>query len=207
MKIFIFLISFTILNATYYPNFTQYELNNIEKYFGKIAKNRVSDYSKSINIFRNYSKNKQLIKVNIYLNQLLPQVDILNQKKRDYWETPKEFLTIGYGDCEDYAIIKYFTLLKLGFAKEKLYLTAVREKFRGKYHLVLSYFEDKNKSPLILDNLSFRILDLETRKDLKVDMFINSNGVYKLNEKKRLIKVAKVSSKFNELLKRVKKEG
>ena len=30
----------------------------------------------------------------------------------DYWATPKSF-TSCHGDCEDYAIAKYFPLLKL----------------------------------------------------------------------------------------------
>ena len=60
---------------------------------------------------------------NFYLNQLLPQYDDVMQKQEDYWATPKEFLIAGYGDCEDYVIIKYFTLIKLGFDKNKLFLT------------------------------------------------------------------------------------
>jgi amino acid transporter len=40
----------------------------------------------------------------------------------DYWMTPKEFFIKGFGDCEDYAIAKYFTLLELGVKKESLYL-------------------------------------------------------------------------------------
>lgn len=33
----------------------------------------------------------------------------------DYWASPGEFLK-GRADCEDYAIVKYFSLLQLGFA-------------------------------------------------------------------------------------------
>ena len=148
-----------------------------------------------------------MIQVNFYLNKLLPQYDAVIQKKEDYWATPKEFLITGYGDCEDYVIIKYFTLLKLGFKKEKLFLTTVHEKYYGGYHMVLSYFQTKNKPPLILDNLSFRILDLETRKDLEADTFINSNGVYKINKDYKLTKIANNSIQYNNLIRKIKKEN
>lgn len=193
--------------ASSYPHFTEGEIDKISLHSGKIAKNRIVDYFDTINSYKNDTKDKQLLKVNFYLNQLLPQVDKLNQNQEDYWETPKEFLTLGYGDCEDYAIIKYFTLLKLGFEQEKLFITTVYEKFSGRYHMVLSYFENQDESPLILDNLSFRVLNLRTREDLKPQIFVNSTGTYKIDENNKLIKIAYTSKKFQELIKRVEKES
>jgi predicted transglutaminase-like cysteine proteinase len=190
-----------------YPKFTKPELTIIEKTLGKIAKNRVLDYVNTINTFKTYSKEKKLIKTNFYLNQLLPQFDSVINKKEDYWMTPKEFLTIGRGDCEDYVIIKYFTLIKLGFDKKKLFFTTVYENHTNGYHMVLSYFKNKNKSPLILDNLSFKILSLKERKDLRADFFINTKGVYRLSKTNVLIKVGKYNSNFQKLLKRVKHES
>ena len=207
MKLLILLLIAFNVYASNYPSFTKYELQNIQKHSGNIAKNRALDYEQTINSFKKLPKNQQLIRVNSYLNQLLPQVDTLNQQSSDYWETPKEFLTIGYGDCEDYAIIKYYTLLKLGFKKNKLFITTAYEKYSGTYHMVLSYFESFNKSPLILDNLSFRILDLKTREDLKIDKFINYQGVFRLNEKNKLIWIAGSYPKFENLVKKIKKES
>lgn len=145
--------------------------------------------------------------MNYYLNQLSTKSDVFNNSKSDYWETPKEFLTCGYGDCEDYVIIKYFTLLKLGFDKDKLFITTACEKFSGRYHMVLSYFKHKHKPPLILDNLSFKVLNLNLRKDLKVGVFINDTGTYKMNRYNNLIKVDKIPEKFKELMKRVVQES
>jgi predicted transglutaminase-like cysteine proteinase len=158
-------------------------------------------------MFKKLTKSKQLILVNFYLNGLLPQYDAIVQKQEDYWATPKEFLITGYGDCEDYVIIKYFTLIKLGFEEKKLFLTTVYDSYDDGYHMVLSYFKDKNKPPLILDNLSFKILSLKKRKYLKADVFINSNGVFKMNKNYKLTKIAKNSLKFNELLAKIKKEN
>lgn len=175
----------------------------MEKEQLNISKNRILDYQTTIESYKNLSKPTQLKKVNLYLNQLLPQYDKVIQNKEDYWATPKEFLTYGFGDCEDYVIIKYFSLLKLGFDEKKLFLTTVQDRFNGTYHMVLSYFKDQDKAPLILDNLSFKILDLKTREDLKPDLFINSNGTYKLGNNYKLIKIQQVSSKFKELLIRI----
>jgi predicted transglutaminase-like cysteine proteinase len=195
-----------VLNGDIYPKFEKSELDHIVKSYGLRAKYRVVDYEKHMQEFEYYSKQKQLLKVNLYLNQLLPQYDDVTKKQEDYWSTPKEFLKIGYGDCEDYAIIKYFSLIRLGFDKDMLFLTTVYEKYMGGYHMVLSYFKDDNRPPLVLDNLSFRVLDIKKRKDLKVDLFINHNGIFKLQKNGKLKKVSSSSKKFNNLLKRIDKE-
>jgi predicted transglutaminase-like cysteine proteinase len=195
------------LLANNYPYFTKDELLFIEKKHGHIAKNRILDYETMLKSLMPQSKSKQLMKINFYLNQLPTKIDIIDNKRADYWETPKEFLTYGSGDCEDYAIIKYFTLLKLGFSKDKLFMTTAYEKYSGQYHMILSYFETLNKPPLVLDNLSFEILDLRKRVDLKPVKFINPTGTYKLDEDNHLVKIAEEHPKFNELLQRVEREG
>ncbi len=37
------------------------------------------------------------------------------EQGKDVWQTPAETIALGTGDCEDYAIGKYFTLRALGF--------------------------------------------------------------------------------------------
>jgi predicted transglutaminase-like cysteine proteinase len=182
-------------------------LDNIEKSSGYIAKNRIVDYAKTLELLKTLPKQEQLLRVNFYLNQLPTKLDIVNYNQSDYWSTPKEFLTCGYGDCEDYAIIKYFTLLKLGFSKEKLFITTSHEKYTGQQHMVLSYFELENKPPLILDSLSYKILDLEKRVDLKLQIFINQTGAYKIDENNTLVKVGDVPEKFKELMKKVEEDS
>lgn len=204
MKILFILFFPFLLTASSYPYYTQSDFAKLEMNSGKIAKNRAMDYQKKVNLAKKYDKNKQINFVNNYLNQLLPQYDDIIQEKEDYWSTPKEFLSTGYGDCEDYVIIKYFTLIKLGFSEEKLYITTVHELYSGGFHMVLSYFKDKNKPPLILDNLSFRVLALDKRTDLKGDTFTNSHGVFKIDKNYNLIKIANHSREYIKLLKKVK---
>lgn len=204
-KLFLLLVSTQFLCAEHYPSFSSAELRNIEKSRGTISRNRVQDYINTIDGYKKLPQKKQLVLVNSYLNGLLPKYDDQNQKQIDYWETPKEFLTLGYGDCEDYAIIKYFTLVKLGFKKEKLYLTVVSDRLLGNYHMVLSYFETAKKTPLILDNLSFKVLDLNSRHDLKYIYFINEKGVFTIRKDYSLIRQKHNSQKFHELLAKISK--
>jgi len=205
IKILFLLLMPLLLLSSEYPYFSKKDFIKIEKEFGEIAKNRSMDYQKQVAKFKSFNKNKQLTAVNNYLNQLLPQYDVIMQNKEDYWASPKEFLTTGYGDCEDYVIIKYFTLIKLCFNKNKLYFTTVHELYSGGYHMVLSYFKEEGKPPLILDNLSFRILNLNKREDIKADLFINSNGIFKLDKNYKLRKIANNSSKYISLIKKIQK--
>jgi len=192
--------------ANTYPNYTKNDFFHLENKYGIMAKNRAMDYQKAISSYKTLPTDKQLLTVNLYLNQLLSQYDDIVQNQEDHWATPKEFLLLGFGDCEDYVIIKYFSLIKLGFDKQRLYFTTVFETYSRSHHMVLSYFDESNKAPLILDNLSFRILRLDERKDLQADLFINDSGVYKLKNNK-LLKIKNHSKKFEELLLRVKEES
>jgi len=192
--------------AQEYPSFTPQELQNIDR-SDKIAKNRILDYEKQVKTCSSLPRKKQLQKINFYLNTLLPQYDAIINKKEDNWATPKEFLRVGYGDCEDYVLIKYYTLIRLGFDEKKLFITVVKEKFYGGYHMVLSYFKFKGKSPLVLDNLSFKILPMSKRSDLEAQYYINSTGVYKLLENNKLHKIADKYKEFEELQKKVSKNN
>ncbi len=203
MKTFLLLLLASILLSDTYPCFTNSELSAINKN-NIISKNRIVDYQKTLLTLKTLDKKKQLNKVNFYLNRLLPQYDYVINKKLDSWATPKEFLTVGYGDCEDYVIIKYYSLIELGFDEKKLFITVVKEKFRGGGHMVLTYFKTKNESPLVLDNLSFKILDLKTRTDIQAELFINTTGVYRLAEDFKLQEVAKKYKEFEELKRKVK---
>jgi len=73
--------------------------------------------------------------------------------------------------------------------------------------MVLCYFKDIGKSPLVLDNLSFRILDLKTREDLEADIFINKTGIFKLTQENKLLKTADKHPLYEKLLKKIAKEN
>lgn len=149
---------------------------------------------------------RKLSHVNSFLNKIIPKIDNNFYEMDDYWATPKEFLINGHGDCEDYAIAKYFTLIELGIKKENLYLSIVNVKGYKGLHMILLYSENKNESPLVLDNLSFRVLPLNKRADLIPKIAFNEFNSYSLNNDK-FLKKAKINwqgdNKWKKLLNRV----
>ena len=203
MKLLLFFLLYLPLFSDTYPTFSKIELKKINEH-NPISRNRILDYREYLTSCKSYPQNIQLNKVNFYLNRLLPQYDAVIDNKIDNWATPKEFLTVGYGDCEDYAIIKYYSLIKLGFDEKKLFITIVKENFSGGKHMVLSYFKTKSQPPLILDNLSFKILNLQERSDLAAQVFINSTGVYKVGPHFTLHKIATKFEKFEKLQEKIK---
>jgi predicted transglutaminase-like cysteine proteinase len=81
--------------------------------------------------------------------------DIVNWKQEDYWEIPAEFLQRS-GDCEDYAIIKYFTLKQLGIPPEDMRIVVVRDTIRNLGHAILVVYLQNDA--FVLDNLSNAVL-------------------------------------------------
>ncbi|PLY07996.1 MAG: hypothetical protein C0625_03350 [Arcobacter sp.] len=132
---------------------------------------------------------KKLSYVNAFYNKILPINDATKYNVDDHWSTPKEFLINGRGDCEDYAIAKYFTLLETGVPKEKLFLSVVKVKGATNYHMILLYLENKKAMPLVLDNLSFKVVPFDIRKKLKPQFIFNEEEAYLLKNKKIYKKV------------------
>lgn len=108
----------------------------------------------------------KLNEVNDFFNEYLHRDDIKIYKRNDYWATRKEFIIQGAGDCEDFVIAKYFTLLELGVDESKLSL--LHNIRKNQYHLVLAYQEDSFSDVLILDNIKRDILPLTKRNDILV---------------------------------------
>lgn len=185
--------------------FTQAELQAIKEKYGQIHINLIGDYHQTIQEYKLLPKEKQLPMVNGYLNTLLPGHDSMRNKQEEYWSTPKEFLSMGTGDCEDYVSIKYFTLIDLGFDESKLYFAIVREQSSINHHMVLLYERSAEEPPLVLDNLSFRVLDLPTRYDLKLIEFFNTTGRYKYDKSYRKIRLNGQNREFIKLRERVRR--
>ena len=98
----------------------------------------------------------------------------------DHWASPLELLQQGRGDCEDYAIAKYFSLLALGMPVARLRLVYVRAQVGAdsQAHMVLAYYAQANAEPLILDNLIGEIRPASRRPDLEPVFSFNSEGLW-----------------------------
>jgi len=101
----------------------------------------------------------------------------------DYWASPLEMLEKGRGDCEDYAIAKYFSLLGAGVPVARLRLVYVRAAIGGpggavQAHMVLAWYAQPGAEPLILDNLIGEVRPASRRPDLTPVFSFNSEGLW-----------------------------
>lgn len=78
------------------------------------------------------------------------QIKFKSDVRIDYWQTPGETLALGTGDCEDYAIIKYYDLAAKGINPDDMMI--VVGSYNGELHSVLKV------GSRILDNQSDKII-------------------------------------------------
>lgn len=151
----------------------------IEQQFGHAASLRVTAWQQLIRSGPALSEVEKLARVNGFFNQMLPfQEDVVLWQQQDYWATPLEFLGKGAGDCEDYAIAKYFTLKAMGVSEDKMRITYVKSLQLQKAHMVLTYFETPHTIPVVLDNLITDILPATARRDLIPVYSFNGIGLW-----------------------------
>ncbi|WP_262501183.1 transglutaminase-like cysteine peptidase [Pseudoalteromonas sp. FUC4] len=154
-------------------------LQLIENKYNKNGVNRYGSWLKLLENSQSASKWSQLNTVNMFFNEEIKYYeDIDFWNKKDYWASPIETIGRGGGDCEDYAIAKYFSLLTLGFPEDKLRLMYVRQLTVDVPHMVLIYLENDDSPPLILDNYEHKILPATKRPDLKPIYSFNGHGLW-----------------------------
>ncbi len=131
------------------------------------------------------SAEDKLRRVNEFFNRRIEfGVDQEIWGQSDYWATPMETLAKGKGDCEDYVIAKYFTLLNLNIPDTQLRLIYVKARIGGpasgiqQAHMVLAYYAAPDAEPLILDNLITEIRPAGRRLDLQPIFSFNSQGIF-----------------------------
>ena len=170
---------------------------------------RIDDWQYLLASQKQIGELEQLNVVNRFFNKQLRYVeDIDLWHEVDYWETPIEALWKGAGDCEDYAIAKYFSLRHLGVASEKLRITYVKALTQNRAHMVLTYYSSPEAEPLVLDSLIDAIKPASQRKDLLPVYSFNAEGLWlpgtkgnkKVGDTKRL-------SRWQDVLKKMQAEG
>lgn len=156
---------------------------------------------------------EKLLQVNQFFNRNIRYTeDIILWKKSDYWATPVELMGVRTGDCEDYTIAKYLSLLQLGIANEQLRLIYVKAQIGGpqsktfQAHMVLGYYPTPDAIPLILDSLINTIEPANKRPDLRPVFSFNSEGLWVGNQSTQADPTARLS-RWRDLLARVNEEG
>ena len=155
------------------------------------------------------SEPEQLNVVNLFFNrQMRYQEDIDLWHEVDYWETPIEALWKGAGDCEDYAIAKYFSLRHLGVSSDKLRITYVKALSQNRAHMVLTYYASPDAVPLVLDSLIDTIKPATQRTDLLPVYAFNAEGVWLPGSKgNKKVSDTKRLSRWQDVLKKMQAEG
>ncbi|TAK49376.1 MAG: transglutaminase [Xanthobacteraceae bacterium] len=93
-----------------------------------------------------------LVRVNRWVNEhIKPMTDMEHWGVVEKWDLP----TDGYGDCEDYVLLKRKKLIDAGWPRSALLITVVRDK-KGDGHAVLTVKTDKGE--YVLDNQAEEVL-------------------------------------------------
>ena len=129
----------------------------------------------------------KLAAVNDFFNRrIVFREDIEVWQQPDYWASPLETLNQGQGDCEDYAVAKYFSLLAIGVPTTRLRMVYVLANMGATGgpgatqmpHMVLAYYAAPGAEPMILDNLVGELRSASRRPDLTPVFSFNSDGLW-----------------------------
>lgn len=187
----LFFISSSLAIKTY--NITQEKLTQFKTKYGGNAEKRVLLWDKMMESAKSKDTLNQLKDVNDFFNKIKYRLDSKHWGKNDYWAAPFEFMGTGAGDCEDYAIAKYYSLKKLGISENKLRITYVKYLKRGtrfeQAHMVLTYYHKPGSTPVVLDNINKKLKLASKRRDLKPIYSFNAQGLWQAKNKGRTSKL------------------
>ena len=194
----LFLIQLQLLCA---DNFSKNVIENAKNKYGDKVVSKISYWNEMIEKGKSSDLVNKLKIVNDFFNNVQYMTDILHWQTEDYWATPMEFVGSAGGDCEDYAIAKYFTLIKVGVDESKLRLGYVKYLKKSsefeEAHMVLLYFHKEDAIPIVLDNIVKKLELATDREDLKLIYSFNAQGLWEAKNKgKEHVKVGE-----NKLLK------
>lgn len=151
------------------------------KQWGVETEQTVVEWQRMIESARMAPLSERLERANRFFNERVEWVeDPQAWGADDYWATPLESMGNQRGDCEDFAIAKYITLLTMGVDPDSLRLIYVKAKRSGltRAHMVLAWYASPTQPPLILDNIDRAILPATERGDLLPVFSFNANSLW-----------------------------
>lgn len=192
------------------PDFDKVQALALQRY-GQPASDSVGAWRKLMDDVKGLPDADKLNRVNTFFNRrVLYKTDQEVYSVEDYWATPLEFFGRGSGDCEDFAISKYMTLLMLGIKNENLRLVYVRLK-NGTAppiaHMVLGYYAQPTEEPVILDNMVSSIRPASMRPDLSPVFSFNSEGLWAGNATTSSADPTARLSRWRDVLDRMRQDG
>jgi predicted transglutaminase-like cysteine proteinase len=122
---------------------------------------------------------RDLVRVNNWVNgKIKPLTDLEHWGVVERWGYPDD----GYGDCEDYVLLKRRMLMQAGWPRQALLITVVRDG-RGDGHAVLTVKTDKgefildnqNEEVLLWSETSYRFVKRQSQTDPNVWVSLGDN--------------------------------
>jgi predicted transglutaminase-like cysteine proteinase len=138
---------------------------------------------------------------------LIKHLNTLNQKinriiqysaeelTQDVWQPAEQTFNLKKGDCEDYALLKYYILRKTIPQNIIMRLGFVRTKPDNESHMVLLLRTSPTADFLVLDNLVDPVLPLKERHDLWLFMSIDEENQYR-NDSEEILPFYNSNKKF-----------
>lgn len=188
--------------------FTQKLFDKVKNEYGNKASELTKAWHKVIKDSRDEDNWRKINSANNFFNKNITyKRDHEHWNKKDYWATPIESIGTGAGDCEDYAIAKYFTLKAMGIDESKLRMMYVKALKWNEPHMVLIYTKDKRAVPLVLDNMNPKVLPANKRRDLRPIYSFNAEGLWlaKAQGLGKKLKDSSNNSKWESLMRRIER--
>ncbi len=184
-------------------------IRSFQMTYGREATQRLIDWQEVMQTKVASTEELKRKAANDFFNQIPWLTDDEHWGQADYWATPLEMIGTNGGDCEDYSISKYFTLLELKVPKERLLITYVRAPALNQTHMVLAYYPTPDADPLILDNYNQTIMRGSERTDLIPVYSFNGDGLWLAVQRSlgRRVSDSSTLAQWRGLLKRMEKEG
>jgi len=190
-----------------------YEISKMElamsSKYGEVGMKNLSDWKVLMENIKAADEGDKVKRVNDFVNRKVTWGDDkIIWKEKDYWATPVETIGRSAGDCEDFSIAKYYSLLASNVPMKKLRLVYVKAQMsdRQQAHMVLAYYPEPNAEPLILDNIITSMRPAGRRPDLTPVFSFNGEGVFKGTANESQGGTERLS-KWQDLMKRAQIEG
>lgn len=173
------------------------------------ATKRLNDWERLIFHSLNKNTGEKLKLVNDFFNQMKWAEDEDIWDSSDYWATPMESLLKNSGDCEDFSIAKYYTLLAMDIPAQLLRITyVILDNKQG--HMVLFYYPEASpgntSEALVLDNMRPDILPKSERSDIKYMFSFNEEGLWLKGNNKAEPDEKNIIKKWAQMVQRIEQE-
>ncbi len=184
-------------------------IQSFRQTYGREATDRLLAWQRVMQANATQSDEIKRRAANDYFNRIPWLTDDEHWGQADYWATPLEMIGTYGGDCEDYSISKYFTLLEMQVPKDRLLITYVRAPALNQTHMVLAYYATPDADPLILDNYNQTIMRGSERTDLIPVYSFNGDGLWLAVQRSlgRRVSDSTRLAQWRGLLQRMEREG